>query len=91
MGHIVNAENRHLRFALFYPSLTFILLLTGSKSVISAFECVVQGRRVFGFFLFCFLQFNNNLWGGGAVSGCVSSRFHLLKHTNAAVQFMFTR
>lgn len=50
MGHIVKAENRHLRFALFYPSLTFILLLTGSKSVISAFECVVQGRRAFVLF-----------------------------------------
>lgn len=54
MGHIVNAENRHFS----HPLLTFILLLTGSKSVIPAFECVVQGRHFFSFFFA--LQLSND-------------------------------
>lgn len=71
MGHIVNAEDRHLPRASSHLLLTFILLLAGSKSVISALEGAVQGRRV----LFC-CDSVMTWWGGGAedIGVCVCVR-----------------
>lgn len=89
MGHVVNAENSHLRFALRTFADFYFVIDWIKVCYISVRVCCSRTPR-FVLFGVLFLFFCNLIMtcGGGAVedSGvCVSSTFHLLKHTNVSV------